>query len=101
MCRARPYTVIENLQLLVKEQSDWSFPSGHAGSSFAVATVIFRNMSKKVGVPTLVLAFLIGFSRLYVGVHYMTDVLCGALLGVAIGIAVEVLCRKLKFISLH
>ena len=70
-------------------------------SSFAVAMVIFRNMSKKVGVPTLVLAFLIGFSRLYVGVHYMTDVLCGALLGVAIGIAVEVLCRKLKFISLH
>ena len=62
----------------MSEPSDWSFPSGHATASFAAAWALFRLAPKKVGVPALLLAILIALSRLYVGVHYPTDVLAGA-----------------------
>lgn len=65
--------------------ASWSFPSGHTSSSFAFATAVAAN-NKKLGVAAYVLAALIGFSRIYLGVHYFTDVLAGAVLGVAYGI---------------
>ncbi len=65
--------------------SSWSFPSGHTSSSFAFATAVAAN-NKKLGVAAYVLAALIGFSRIYLGVHYFTDVLAGAVLGVVYGI---------------
>lgn len=79
--RIRPYEVVEGLDCLIGAQKDFSFPSGHTGSSFASAVVCFRELPKKYGIPLLVLAFLIGFSRLYVGVHYPTDVLAGMIIG--------------------
>lgn len=81
IARARPYEVIEGLSYLVRKPIDYSFPSGHTGSSFAAAVVLFLSFPKKYSVWFLVLAFLIGFSRLYVGVHYPSDVLVGALIG--------------------
>lgn len=89
VARTRPYEVIEGLTSLVGVQKDFSFPSGHTGSSFAAAVVMFRGLPKKFGVPALILAFLIGFSRLYVGVHYPTDVLAGALIGTGIALLVS------------
>ncbi|HEX3022645.1 MAG TPA: phosphatase PAP2 family protein [Lachnospiraceae bacterium] len=88
VARIRPYEVIENLHILIARQSDYSFPSGHTGSSFAAAVVFLQALPKKVGIPTIILALLIGISRLYVGVHYPSDVICGALIGIAIGVTV-------------
>ncbi len=62
----------------------WSFPSGHTSSSFAFATAVFAN-NKKWGIGAYILAAVIGFSRIYLGVHYFTDVLAGAVLGVVYG----------------
>ena len=69
-------------ELLVSLPSSFSFPSGHTSSSFAAAAAILINKKWKAGIPALILAVLIGFSRSYLMVHYPTDVLFGALMGV-------------------
>lgn len=79
---------------IVPRPSSFSFPSGHTASSFAAATVLFC-ANKKWGTPALVLAALIGFSRVYCGVHYCTDVLAGMLVGIVVGIAAYFLIRAL------
>lgn len=79
--RPRPYTVNEELVTLIKHLSSYSFPSGHTSSSFAAAFALFFMVPKKYGIPALVLAAMIGFSRMYVGVHYPTDVLGGITVG--------------------
>lgn len=80
--RTRPYEVVNGLILLVEKQHDFSFPSGHACASFAAASALYRFLPGKWGVPWIVLAVLIAVSRLYVGVHYPTDVLAGAAVGI-------------------
>lgn len=82
VARTRPYYVVEGLIPLIKKPSEFSFPSGHAASSFASACVLYRNLPKKYGVWFLALAILISFSRLYVGVHYPSDVLAGVVTGI-------------------
>lgn len=93
VCRTRPFYVNEALQYLGTLPTDYSFPSGHTGSAFAVATVMLLCMPKKCGIPAIFLAALIAFSRLYNGVHYPTDVL-GAL---CIGVLTGVCAAKLVF----
>ena len=90
VARTRPYEVIEGLTYIVRTPVDYSFPSGHAGCSFAVACIMFRRMPGRYGVPALVLAILISLSRLYVGVHYPSDVLFGVISGNAISYMAEV-----------
>ena len=65
-------------------------------SGFAAATAIFCTMPKKYGVPALVLAALIAFSRLYVEIHYPTDVLVGVLDGIVFGILAVHLLKWLE-----
>ena len=77
IARTRPYDLIEGLNILISRPHDFSFPSGHAANSFSCAWVMLRKLPKKFGVPALALAILIAFSRLYVGVHFPTDVLGG------------------------
>ena len=84
--RARPFAADPSIldKLIVSKPSEFSFPSGHTVCSFECAiAVLLRN--KKWGIATLVLAIIIGFSRLYLMVHYPTDVLAGAIIGSAIG----------------
>lgn len=89
IARTRPYEVFEGVRLLIERQSDYSFPSGHAASSFATAVVMFRMLPKKYGVPALTLAVMIALSRLYVGVHFPGDVAAGALSGTVIALLVS------------
>lgn len=86
--RVRPYEVIQGLECLIEKQSDFSFPSGHTGSSFAAAVILLCCLPKKYGVPAMVLAVLISFSRMYLGVHYLTDVLCGGMIGTMVALIV-------------
>ena len=82
--RKRP-SWISKVELLIKNPTDFSFPSGHASSSFAAALTIyfyFRGM----GIFFLVVATLISLSRIYHFVHYPSDVIIGAMLGMIIAI---------------
>ena len=88
IARSRPFDVIEGLSCLIQKPHDYSFPSGHTGSSFAAAVVLFMGLEKKYSFTAVVLAALIGFSRIYVGVHYPSDVLCGAIIGSLIAVVV-------------
>ncbi len=86
VARTRPYEVVPGLVSLVGAQKDYSFPSGHTGSSFAAAVVLLKGLPRKYGLAAITLAVLIGLSRLYVGVHYPSDVLCGAMIGTEIAL---------------
>ena len=85
IARTRPYEVISELVLMIGPQSDFSFPSGHTCASFAAAYAMYRMSPGKWSVAALILAGLIAFSRLYVGVHYPSDVLGGLLVGILSG----------------
>ena len=89
VARTRPYEAVEGLSRIIEAQVDLSFPSGHAGSSFAAAVAVFLTCPKRIGIPALALAALISLSRLYVGVHYPTDVIAGALIGSAAAVLVH------------
>ena len=95
VARTRPYEVIEGLTYLVRRPSEYSFPSGHAGSSFAAACVMLRKLPKRYGIPAFVLAVLIALSRLYVGVHYPSDVLFGVISGILISYAAEAVVERI------
>ena len=84
VARIRPYDLQAELgitiQLLGERMHDFSFPSGHTIASFEAAVVMLKN-SKKLGIPAMILAVLITFSRLYLYVHYPTDVIASIILG--------------------
>ena len=86
--RTRPYLANDDLMLLIGAPMGSSFPSGHSISSFASATALFLR-KKSVGIVALVFAFMIAFSRVFLFVHYFTDVLVGSLLGVVTAILLE------------
>jgi undecaprenyl-diphosphatase len=84
--RVRPCQALQGVQLLVGCSESFSFPSNHATNSFALAA-FFAVSYRRFAVPLFVLAALVGYSRIYVGVHYPGDVLAGALLGTLAGLA--------------
>lgn len=88
VARQRPCWIRPDIPLLITNPSDFSFPSGHSQASFAAATAIFQN-HKKLGIGAFVLAGLIAFSRLYLYVHFPTDVFVGAIIGCVLGWAAD------------
>ena len=98
--RERPCWIDPSVRLLIPVPQDFSFPSGHTSSSFAAAVTILLNRKKGkvpvLGLAALVLAVLIGFSRMYLYVHFPTDVLAGALLGTGSALAVNRILRRME-----
>ncbi len=95
VARIRPYDLNESVTLLVSRLSDYSFPSGHTLASFEAATAITL-YSKRLGIPALVLAALIALSRLYLYVHYPTDVIAGAALGIGFAFLAFFIIKKVE-----
>ena len=96
--RIRPYDYqMQHFQkeiiLLVEGLHDYSFPSGHTIASFEAATALLIG-NKKLGIPAMILAVLIAFSRLYLYVHYPTDVLASIVLGIGIAFLGTFLVKK-------
>ncbi len=85
VARIRPYDIITELILLIERQHSFSFPSGHTCASLAASCALYRTLPRKWGIACIVLAVLIALSRLYVGVHYPSDVLGGAAVGIFAG----------------
>ena len=90
IARPRPCWLDDSVTLLISTPIDYSFPSGHTLSSVIGATVLTKT-NRKFGWVAIPLAAVIAFSRLYLFVHYPSDILAGAALGVAIGEAVYAL----------
>lgn len=94
--RPRPFVVNTDITLLIPEPSGSSFPSGHAATSFACAYVIFK-CNKKMGIIALSVAAVIAFSRIYLYVHYPSDILVGAILGLICGEIVYIAFTKIRY----
>lgn len=97
--RLRPYQQNPMFQIIIPEPHGSSFPSGHSAISFCAATLhfLFRKeceYARKYWIPATVLAVLIMISRLYLYVHFPSDVLCGALLGIILGICGYKITRR-------
>jgi membrane-associated phospholipid phosphatase len=84
--RARPPLADPTIQALVSLPDSASFPSGHAATAFAAATAV-GVLHPRLRAPLLLLAGMVALSRVYLGVHFWSDVLVGSLLGVAVGLA--------------
>ena len=85
VARPRPYDAIAGIESVVSHLSDYSFPSGHSLCCFEAATALAMNRTKWA-IPAYIGAVLVAVSRLFLFVHYPTDVICGALLGVLFGV---------------
>ena len=95
VARPRPCWINPEVSLLIAMPKDYSFPSGHTLHCFIAATVLMC-YDRRLGIPALGLALLVAFSRLYLYVHFPSDVLSGALLGVCIGLAAVFCAEKLR-----
>lgn len=85
VARARPCDIFQDVDILIKHPGGFSFPSGHTYLSFAAATVIYF-INKKLGILAFIFAAVMGFSRMYLFVHFPSDVVVGALLGVVVAL---------------
>lgn len=83
--RIRPCDVNTSIQLLIPRPTDYSFPSGHTSVSFSVVAALYLAKEKKLFIPSLLIAIMISFSRMYLYVHYPTDILGGIVLGILCG----------------
>lgn len=81
VARVRPYDFDTSIMLFIPKESDLSFPSGHTLASFEGAFALFLR-HRRAGIFAIILAFMIAFSRLYLMVHYPSDVICGMVLGI-------------------
>ena len=97
VARPRPWLDVEGLVHLLGESAYRSFPSGHSTSAFAFAFALLFGAPKKwMKWAAMIVAVLMGLSRLYVGVHYPTDIAGGILVGLLAGWLAWLLCKQIK-----
>lgn len=105
LSRERPYKILEQLNTFGINLKDYSFPSGHAAASFSIATTLALNVPRLTVIVFLV-AIVVGISRIYLGVHYPTDVAAGIVIGFAIAFILhlfflETICNLARFIKIN
>ncbi|MBD5460086.1 MAG: phosphatase PAP2 family protein [Lachnospiraceae bacterium] len=93
IARGRPFTVDTTVSLLIKEPGEYSFPSGHTLNGFSAATMLFLHY-RGPGIAAFVLAGIIAFSRMYLFVHYPTDILGGLILGVVDALVIYLIAAR-------
>ncbi len=86
--RTRPFIELEEINLLLDYKETFSFPSGHTAMVFAISTVIYF-YNKNVGSALLILSLFVGLSRVVVGMHWITDVFAGVVVGILAGVIVS------------
>ena len=93
--RERPYDRYPDRVHPYSYESSPSFPSGHTAASFAAVTALFMSRKKLLGAISCVIAILIAFSRMYLYVHFPTDIIGGIVVGVAAGVAAGFILRAI------
>ncbi len=93
VARIRPFDVNPAVELLIAKPGDYSFPSGHTAASFAAVTALYL-AKEKYWYLALILSIAIAFSRLYLYVHYPTDILGGLVVGIGSGILAYLILKK-------
>lgn len=92
--RARPFSLNKDITLIIHTTNDYSFPSGHTLVCFEAATVLLKKAPKKFGFIALVIAILVALSRMYLYIHFPTDVIAGIILGIFFGLVACVTVDK-------
>ncbi len=90
----RPFVVLQSVHLLLPKENEYSFPSGHAAFYFALAMAVWL-YNKKYGWLYLTAACLMGFARIYGGVHWPYDIVAGAVLGILTAVAFNFFQQKM------
>lgn len=93
--RERPYMLNPDFVLLIPEPSGTSFPSSHTSTSFASALQFF-GINRKAGIAAMIFAAVVAFTRLYLYVHFPTDILGGIILGIIMGFATIIVGKKIR-----
>jgi len=91
--RARPFVQLNMQPLINQSPLEASFPSGHATFFFALSTIVYF-YNKKMGIWFYIASIFIGLSRIFVGVHWPSDILAGAVLGILVGFVLNYLFRN-------
>ncbi|ACR43237.1 undecaprenyl-diphosphatase SepP [Saccharolobus islandicus] len=86
MAQPRPFLILHNVNLLVPEPTDYSYPSGHALIVSVGAMIVLLTLPYYISIPLLIEALLTSYSRVYIGVHWPLDVLTGWILGIAVAL---------------
>lgn len=96
IARERPFVLYETIELLIKKPGEYSFPSGHTMNGFTAAVTLLL-CDKRLGIPAIVLAAVIAFSRMYLFVHFPTDIIGGILVGTLCAVVVNAIFVKKRF----